>query len=115
MKANDYQIKAMTFAKYKFPDYPFSALGEECGEVNGKLAKYARKNQCTVLTAIREAKESHTVIHQDLKKELGDVLWNLSACADAIGVSLNDLMNDNLRKLTGRSERGTIIGSGDNR
>jgi len=35
--------------------------------------------------------------------------------AKEVGVPLGDIMQDNLNKLHGRKERGTLQGSGDNR
>lgn len=50
-----------------------------------------------------------------LKKELGDVLWQLAAVADDFGLSLGDIGRDNLDKLSDRASRGVLDGSGDNR
>jgi len=35
--------------------------------------------------------------------------------AKEVGVSLNEIMKENLKKLHGRKERGTLQGSGDDR
>jgi NTP pyrophosphatase (non-canonical NTP hydrolase) len=112
MKSNVYQTEAMTFAQFKEKDYCFLALSEECGEVQGKLAKYSRKNGVTLNQAIKEA-TPNSQLHNDLKSELGDVMWQLQACCDSLGITLSDLMIHNLNKLQGRKERGTIIGKGD--
>lgn len=50
-----------------------------------------------------------------LIKEIGDVLWYLSAACNELGISLADAAEINLDKLASRSERGTLQGSGDNR
>lgn len=113
MRANDYQEKAYSFAIYPGKEYPFLALSEECGEVSGKLAKYVRKNGCTLEYALQTASCTSTELHIGLRGELGGVLWNLSAAAKELNISLEDLMEDNLKVLQGRKERGTIIGNGD--
>jgi NTP pyrophosphatase (non-canonical NTP hydrolase) len=50
-----------------------------------------------------------------LIKEIGDVLWYLSAACNELGISLSDAAVTNLRKLADRSERGKLQGSGDDR
>lgn len=50
-----------------------------------------------------------------LIKEIGDVLWYLSAACNELGISLKDAAAENLDKLASRSQRGTLQGSGDNR
>lgn len=112
MKANDYQQQAYNFAVYQGKEYPFLALSEETGEVSGKLAKFVRKNQCPLSNALQEAVPG-SELHNGLKGELGGVLWNLAACCTELGISLSDLMVDNLNVLEGRKARGTIVGSGD--
>ncbi len=119
MKLNDYQLDAMEFAEYRNNDYPFLALSEEVGEVSGKLAKYVRKNECSLSTAIYDVNNgscnNSKALRADLKKELGDVLWQLQACCAELGFSLEEVAELNLDKLSGRSERGTIVGEGDER
>lgn len=48
-------------------------------------------------------------------KELGDVLWYVSAAANELGLSLSDVALANLTKLADRSERDALRGSGDDR
>ena len=122
MKLNKYQEEAMKFAKYESFDYPFMALAEEVGEVFGKLAKYGRKNSASLNCIIENISnpseylsESEQELKQSVKKELGDVLWQLQACCYELGVSLEDVAQSNIDKLRGRIERGTIIGEGDER
>lgn len=119
MKLNEYQAQAMEFAKYRNNDYPFLALSEEVGEVSGKLAKYVRKNECSLATTVYDVNNgscnNSIALRADLKKELGDVLWQLQACCSELGFSLEDVAQSNIDKLSGRSERGTIVGEGDER
>lgn len=86
--------------------YPALALAGEAGEVAEKIAKRLRDNDGDFEDAkFREA----------IKKELGDVLWNVAALADGFGLSLEDVAESNLTKLASRMERGMIQGSGDDR
>lgn len=108
IELNEYQEAAKQFACYGQPVYPFFSIGEEAGEVQGKIAKYIRKNKTLPDLSNEELKAA-------LVKELGDVLWQLSACATELGVTLEDIAVGNLEKLAGRKVRGTLIGEGDDR
>lgn len=48
-----------------------------------------------------------------VKKELGDVLWQVAAVADDFGLSLSDVAEHNIAKLADRDKRGVIDGAGD--
>lgn len=50
-----------------------------------------------------------------LIKEIGDVLWYLSAACNELGISLSQAANENLKKLYDRKHRGVLSGSGDTR
>ena len=124
MNLNDYQQLAFSFARFSFVDYPFLALSEEVGEVSGKLAKFSRKNSVTLTTAILmaarddsgEIKPANSMqLEKDLIAELGDCFWQLAACCTVLGLTLDEVAEANLDKLSGREERGTIVGSGDSR
>jgi NTP pyrophosphatase (non-canonical NTP hydrolase) len=52
---------------------------------------------------------------QNVKKELGDILWNVAAVALDHGYTLEDIAAGNIVKLSGRKDNNTIQGSGDNR
>ena len=47
--------------------------------------------------------------------ELGDVLWQVAACANEIGYTLREIADLNLAKLGDRADRGVIVGEGDAR
>ncbi len=51
----------------------------------------------------------------DFGKELGDVIWYIALMADSLGLSLDDIMQNNVDKLKSRKKRGVIKGKGDNR
>lgn len=121
MKMSDYQHEAMKFAKYDDHTYPFMALAEEAGEVMGKIAKFVRKHEMPCWPAELEnpemyrAQEGVAQLQSDLKKELGDVLWQLAACANALNCTLDEIAVGNLYKLRDREARGVIVGEGDAR
>lgn len=53
---------------------------------------------------------------QELSKEIGDVLWYLAVLAESLGLSLEQVAEQNLAKLLDRKQRGVIaVGKGDNR
>ena len=109
MKFADYQKKSRTTAMYpnrgKNFVYPVLGLAGEAGEVAEKVKKIIRDNN-GVVTAL--AKE-------DIKKELGDVLWYVSQLASELKITLASVAEHNLEKLASRKKRGMIKGSGDNR
>lgn len=56
-----------------------------------------------------------TARHLALVKEIGDVLWYLSAACNELGITLTEAAETNLLKLYDRKQRNTLQGSGDNR
>ena len=87
-----------------FLDKAFGLVGES-GEFAEKLKKIYR-DKGAVLN--QETKD-------ELVKELGDVLWYLSAVLHYLDVSFDDLAAANLEKVLSRKTRGVTKGSGDNR
>jgi len=110
MNFKEYQKKALTTAmhpkKYKII-YPAIGLGNEAGEVLGKIKKWMRGDDGKGKMS-SERKEK-------LKGELGDVLWYLAVLADELDFSFDDIAKDNLKKLKSRKERDLIKGDGDKR
>ena len=109
MELNEYQKKALTTVvynqKYKIM-YPALGLGEEAGEVMGKVKKWLRGDDGADGAMSAERKEA-------LKAELGDVLWYLAVLANDLGLRLEEVAQSNVDKLQSRKERGTIKGDGD--
>lgn len=98
-----YQQQATAFATYGNLNYPYFALVEEVGEFCGKIAKNMRGD--------RSAEETKAL----MRKEAGDILWNLSEICTLNGWSLQDIAAENIKKLTDRAARDVIKGSGDER
>lgn len=107
MHFDEYQMEALNTAIY--PDnykiiYPVLGLVNEAGEVAGKLKKVYRDDGI-----------SNKEFIENMKKELGDVLWYVSAIASDLDLSLNEIAEGNVTKLKDRQERGVLKGNGDNR
>ena len=54
-------------------------------------------------------------VKDEITSELGDCLWYISALATDLGIGLDGVVVENIRKLQKRKEKGTIHGSGDKR
>lgn len=110
MEFKEYQKKARTTAlypkKYKII-YPALGLGDEAGEVMGKIKKWLRDDDGNGKMS-RERKNA-------IKEEMGDVLWYLASLAHDLGLSLEDVAKVNLEKLKSRKLRGKLKGDGDKR
>lgn len=108
MELTAYQAEARRFVVYPEESgliYTTLGLASEAGEVAGKLKK-----------AIRDVRVfSHPELRQAMAAELGDVLWYLAQTCTELGLSLDQVAQENLDKLQSRQDRGVIGGSGDNR
>jgi len=112
MTFDEYDKEAKKTAQYPKENniglcYVFLGLVEEAGECSGKIKKIIR-DEASIEIGIQKRKH-------DIIKELGDVLWYVSACAREIGSDLETVARENNRKLQSRHQRGTIKGHGDNR
>lgn len=78
-------------------------LAGESGEIANKVKKLLRDGDCPIK---RKA----------IVAECGDVLWYIPELLRALGnYELSATAEENVEKLTGRRERGTLHGNGDNR
>lgn len=104
MTFDEYQFKCgLTRLKSSSDLYCFLNLAAEVGEVLSLEAKL-----------IRDGGNMETY-RENLKKELGDVLWHIAMIGQDNGFSLSDIAQTNIDKLTSRKARNTITGNGDNR
>jgi len=109
MTADFYEMKAgqtAIFPKNQALEYLALGLTSEAGEVAGKVKKLIRDGEDVEGFELKKAA---------IASEVGDVLWYCAMLAKEVGVPLNDIMKENLKKLHGRKVRGTLHGSGDNR
>lgn len=114
MTFDEYQAKAITTDAYGGGQQPIGSeafinkllgLCGESGEVADKFKKIFRNKD-------GEMSEEDK---QEIVKELGDVLWYLSAIATYLDVSLDELAQKNIEKLLDRKNRDVIKSQGDNR
>ena len=88
--------------------YPALGLAGEAGEVANKIKKIIRDQNANVKNLSGEVKN-------EIASELGDCLWYISALATDLGIGLDGVAFENVKKLQKRKEQGTIHGSGDKR
>lgn len=97
MRARDYQTMAEKFDNHRPGAKAFGAalgLASEAGEVANEYERALR--------------EGWTLDKDKVKTELGDVLWNVARLASINGWSIEDLMDENIDKLTQRYAEGGI-------
>lgn len=122
MELNQYQEKAMSTCVPSCENTTCMLLNlvGEVGELASKIAKAVRKE-----TGIMDGPNfyyykyqddgspSSEVLYEELKKEAGDILWQLSGLCSVMGWELEDVAQTNLDKLAARKAAGTIVGEGD--
>ena len=110
MTFDEYQKKALTTAvPYDDPLLAKTiwAMGVagEAGEVIEKWKK---------IVAYNEGRVSEEELGE-LAKDLADVVWYIAVMADSLGLSFDEIMKQNVKKLEDRKKRNVIKGKGDNR
>lgn len=130
MELNEYQDNAMSTCMPSCNNISYMLLNlvAEVGEFSGKLAKAIRKGQVAIGGLSQDNKNKLTIpsfppvvdfdvlaFDKELKKEAGDILWQLAGLCRVMGWPIEDVANVNLDKLFSRQARGVIDGDGDNR
>lgn len=109
MTFEEYQTQSRKTAKYPNAGnnfiYPTLGLAGESGEVAEKIKKVLRDKSGIIDETTK----------QEITKELGDVLWYVAQLSTELGLSLNNVAAENIKKLFSRMERGKLGGNGDNR
>lgn len=99
----EYQSAAKQTALYpnrlKNLEYPTLGLAGEAGEVANVVKKIQRDFGGEITDETRAK----------LKDELGDVLWYIAACADELGLTLEEIARFNVEKLSARHHRQSSI------
>lgn len=97
--------KTAVFPKEIGLTYCTMGLCGEAGEVAEKMKKLFRDKGGVVTEEFK----------QDVKKELGDVVWYVTALAKELGLTLEEILEANYEKLMKRRATNTLHGDGDNR
>lgn len=120
MELNEYQKKAMTTCMPSCDNFGYMMLNlvGEVGEFASKVAKAIRKEKKTIQA--NELNTHHKALGrldvdfmEELKKEAGDMLWQIAGLCHVMDWDLEDVAQENLAKLAARKEAGTIDGDGD--
>ena len=109
MTMDEYQQLALrTAAERTKNNELFHLIRGLVGETGERAEKFKK------LIRDRDSDESQ-IDKDDIKKELGDVLWYVAVLADYLEIGLDDIAKLNIEKLADRQQRGVLSGSGDNR
>jgi NTP pyrophosphatase (non-canonical NTP hydrolase) len=96
--------------------YCAMGLTGEAGEVSDKIKKlYRDRDLLNKSFETMATTDEYVEIRNGLKKELGDVMWYVTAMANEMNLSLESIMQANYDKLIKRRDTNTLHGSGDNR
>jgi NTP pyrophosphatase (non-canonical NTP hydrolase) len=109
MDFKEYQAKTVEFAFYpedQAIQYLTLGLTSEAGEVAGVVKKQIRDNPYV----------SYSVeFEQKMIKELGDVMWYIAQLCDWLDLDFEEILEENIAKLSSRKERNQLKGDGDER
>ena len=118
---NVYQERAMTtcMPTCENASYMLLNLVGEVGEFASKIAKHIRKGEAGIGSGDTPnqfyftAKANFLTDRVALRKEAGDILWQLAGLCKVMGWDLEAVAQENLAKLAERAKNGTIAGNGD--
>lgn len=123
---NEYQEKAMSTCMPESYNlfYMLANLVGEVGEFASKAAKHMRKGKLHITTTQRD--EEGKILHTQMwnvsdeerhlmLSEIGDILRQTAGLAKVMGVTLEEVAEENLAKLASRKQRNVIAGDGDQR
>ena len=105
MKMREYQALSAETAVYPIDPETHGASYLTLGLAGetGELANLIKKE-------IRDGPSAER--RQAIREELGDVLWYHAQLCSALGIGMEVVAAENIRKLQGRKERGTLKGDG---
>ena len=118
---NVYQERAMTTCMPTCENLSYMLLNlvGEVGEFSSKVAKHIRKGEAGIGSGATPnqfyftAKANFLTDRVALRKEAGDILWQLAGLCEVMGWDLEAVAQENLAKLAERAKNGTIAGDGD--
>ena len=111
MTFDEYQKKALITAHVSYKD-PIMQNSVWVMGIAGEAGELVEKWKKAI--AYREGKFNKQEF-DDFKKEFADVIWYIAVLADSLGLSLDEIMQQNIAKLADRKKRDVIKGQGDNR
>lgn len=94
MRISDYQVEAIKTARQNTDNLLNGALGL-CGEA-GEVADLIKKHKF----------QGHKLDNEKLLSELGDVMWYIALLCTTTGIKLEDVMENNIKKLRRRYPSG---------
>lgn len=97
MTPNGYQKAALRTERATDKRYP--------RVLNGVMGMNGEAGECIDILK-KHLFQGHDLDIEHLAKEIGDVLWYVAICADAIGYTLEDIMLLNIGKLEARYPNG---------
>ena len=118
MELREYQNLAMKTAIYPRNGvaglaYVSLGLNGEAGEVAEVVKKIIRDDEVSLDRAKLDMAINDRL--DSLSKEIGDVLWYIAALSTELGLDMNQIATDNIKKLQSRKKRNAIKGSGSDR
>ncbi|HET7320184.1 MAG TPA: nucleoside triphosphate pyrophosphohydrolase family protein [Candidatus Saccharimonadales bacterium] len=111
MTFSEYQKKAITTAHIAYDD-PLMQNSVWVMGIAGEAGEIVEKWKKAVAYRGGEFGDEEFA---DFKKEFADVIWYIAVLAESLGLSLDEIMEQNVAKLADRKKRDVIRGSGDNR
>lgn len=122
MELNEYQDKAMQTCTPSSDNLAYMLLNlvGEVGEFASKISKAIRKGELRIdendlVINMHISRERADEFDNELRKEGGDILWQINGVFSALGWHAEDIAQMNIEKLASRQQRGKIVGDGDNR
>ena len=100
MTPNEYQAQAMRWLN--------PALSEKGTLINGVMGLCGESGEVIDLVK-KHLSQGHPLDREALAKELGDVAWYLAETATALDVSLEEVLQGNIKKLKKRYPEGFSV------
>ena len=118
-KYNDLIQKSKIYPENRPIEYPSLGLAGEIGEVAEKVLGLCATGGKVDETVKKTMRDNNGVFTKEkteaILKELGDVLWYITAMAQDMGYTIEDVIQNNFNKIQKRINTNTQHGQGDNR
>lgn len=113
MELNEYQDKAMQTCTPSSNNLAYMLLNlvGEVGEFASKISKAIRKGELRIdendlVVNMHISRERADEFDKELRKEGGDILWQINGVFSALGWHAEDIAQMNIEKLASRQQRG---------